>query len=70
MLAGSSDLIGDSEAFNRPMGWVGTPGGIAYGMVFLALDESSYVAGTELIIDVGKLSGQWRLADTPDGVRG
>ena len=52
------------------MGRIGTPEEIAYGMVFLASDESSYVDGTELIIDVGKLSGQWRLADTPYGVRG
>ena len=54
MLAGSSDLIGDSEAFNRPMGWVGTPGGIAYGMVFLASDGSRCVAGSELVIDGGQ----------------
>ena len=70
MLGAGLDLIGDSEAFNRPMGRKGTSGGIVYGMVFLASGESSYVDGTELIIDVGKLSGQWRLADTPYGVRG
>ena len=67
MLAGSSDLIGDSEAFSRPMGRMGTPEEIAYGVVFLASDESSFMTGTELIIDGGKLSGQWRLADTPYG---
>jgi NAD(P)-dependent dehydrogenase (short-subunit alcohol dehydrogenase family) len=69
MLAGSSDMIGDSEAFNRPMGRMGTPKEIAYGVVFLASDESSYMTGTELIIDGGKLSGQWRLADTPYGAQ-
>ena len=56
----SSDLIGDSEAFNRPMGRMGTPEEIAYGVVFLASDESSFMTGTEhYIIDGGKLSGQW-----------
>ena len=69
MLAGSSDLIGDSEAFNRPMGRMGTPEEIAHGVVFLASDESSYMTGTELAIDGGKLSGQWRLADTPYGAK-
>ena len=70
MLAAGSDLIGDSEAFNRPMGRMGTPEEIAYGVVFQASDESSFMTGTELIIDRGKLSGQWRLADTPYGARG
>ena len=41
MLAAGSELIGDSEAFNRPMGRMGTPEEIAYGVVFLASDESS-----------------------------
>ena len=70
MLAGSSEQIGDSEAFNKPIGRMGTPKEIAYGVVFLASDESSYMTGTELIIDGGKLSVQWRLADTPYGMRG
>ena len=67
MLAAGSEQIGDSEAFNKPMGRMGTPEEIAYGVVFLASDESSFMTGTELIIDGGKLSGQWRLADTPYG---
>ena len=46
---------------------MGTPEEIAYGMVSLASDESSFMTGTELIIDGGKLSGQWRLADAPYG---
>ena len=70
MLAGSSDLIADSEAFNRPMGRMGNREEIAYGVVFLASYESSYITGTELIIDRGKLSGQWRLAEDPYGARG
>ena len=70
MLAGSSELIGDFEAINRPMDWMGTSEEIADDMVFLASDESSYMTGTELIIDGGKLSGQCRLADIPYGIRG
>ena len=70
MLAASSEQIGDSEAFNRPMGRMGTPEDIAYGILFLSSDQSRYMTGNELIIDGGKLSGQWRLADTPYGVRG
>ena len=70
MLHQSEEQIGDSEAFNRPMGRMGTPEEIGYGILFLASDESSYMTGTELIIDGGKLSGQWRIAETPYGTRG
>ena len=68
MLHNSEAEMGPSEAANRPMGRMGTPEEIGYGVVFLASDESSYMTGTELIIDGGKLSGQWRLEDTPFGV--
>ena len=51
------------------MGRIGSHEEIAYGMVFLASVASSYMTGTELVIDGGKLSGQWRLADTPYGMR-
>ena len=67
MLHAGTTQIGDSEASDRPMGRMGTPEEIGYGVLFLASDESSYMTGTELIIDGGKLSGQWRLADTPFG---
>jgi NAD(P)-dependent dehydrogenase (short-subunit alcohol dehydrogenase family) len=36
-------------ALNR----MGTPGDIAYGALYLASDESSFVTGSELVIDGG-----------------
>jgi cyclopentanol dehydrogenase len=36
-----------------PMGRVGTPEDIAYGVLYLASDESSFVTGAELVIDGG-----------------
>ncbi|MBU1588189.1 MAG: glucose 1-dehydrogenase [Actinobacteria bacterium] len=39
-----------------PMGRAGTPAEIAYGAVFLASDESSFVTGSELVIDGGYLA--------------
>jgi len=36
-----------------PLGRLGTPEDVAKGILFLASDESSYITGTELIIDGG-----------------
>jgi len=36
-----------------PMGRVGTPEDVAYGVLYLASDESSYMTGSELVIDGG-----------------
>ncbi|MBM3926477.1 MAG: glucose 1-dehydrogenase [SAR202 cluster bacterium] len=36
-----------------PMGRIGQPMEIAYGMLYLASEESSYVTGSELVIDGG-----------------
>ena len=36
-----------------PLRRLGDPTEVAYGALFLACDESSYVTGTELIIDGG-----------------
>ena len=36
-----------------PLGRIGMPEDIAYGVLYLACDESSYVTGSELVIDGG-----------------
>ena len=36
-----------------PMRRVGTPEDVAYGVLYLASDESSFVTGSELVIDGG-----------------
>lgn len=36
-----------------PMGRLGTPEDVAYGVLYLASDESKYVTGAELVIDGG-----------------
>lgn len=36
-----------------PMGRAGTPEEVAYGVLYLASDESSYMTGSELVIDGG-----------------
>ncbi len=38
-----------------PLGRIGTVDEVAYGVVFLASDEASYITGTELVIDGGFL---------------
>ena len=35
------------------MGRIGQPEDIAYGVLFLASDESSFMTGSELVIDGG-----------------
>lgn len=43
------------EGATIPLGRMGMPEEIAYGILFLASDESSYMTGTEMIIDGGKV---------------
>jgi NAD(P)-dependent dehydrogenase (short-subunit alcohol dehydrogenase family) len=40
----------------NPLNRMGTPEDVAYGILYLASDESSYVNGTELVIDGGYIS--------------
>ena len=52
------DTIADPERWAErlrrlPMGRVGTATDIAYGVLYLASDEASFVTGTELVIDGG-----------------
>ena len=37
-----------------PLGRVGTSEEIAYGVLYLASDEASFVTGSELVIDGGR----------------
>ena len=53
--AQASDL-NDAVIASTPMKRGGKPIEIAYGCLFLASDESSYVTGTELVIDGGYLA--------------
>jgi NAD(P)-dependent dehydrogenase (short-subunit alcohol dehydrogenase family) len=53
-----SEMVADEAAWRQrlvrlPMGRAGTPEEIAYGVLYLASDESSYMTGAELVIDGG-----------------
>ncbi len=43
----------DHSAARHPLGRVGQPEDVAYGVLFLASDESSFMTGSELVIDGG-----------------
>ena len=54
-----NELPGGAAAFRKllgsehPIGQVGEPDDIGWGIVYLASDESKFVTGSELIIDGG-----------------
>ena len=43
----------EESAARHPMGRIGQPEDIAYGVMFLASDEASFMTGSELVIDGG-----------------
>ena len=54
----AGNLLGDEESRQRtiarhPLGRFGQPEDVAYGVLFLASDESSFMTGSELVIDGG-----------------
>jgi len=53
MIDAQDSGITDAIVGITPMKRLGRPEEIAYGALFLASDESSYMTGTELVIDGG-----------------
>ena len=52
-------LLADSDHYQErldrtPLGRIGKPEDVAYGALFLASDESSFMTGSELVIDGGR----------------
>ena len=58
MSADALDGLAKAGAGNKaiemtPMGRIGEPDDIAYGVLYLASDESGFMTGAELVIDGG-----------------
>jgi NAD(P)-dependent dehydrogenase (short-subunit alcohol dehydrogenase family) len=45
--------IREDRLRRTPLGRIGTTDDVAYGVLYLASDESSFVTGSELVIDGG-----------------
>ncbi len=55
--ARKGDPVAEAESIARiPIGRTGQPEDVAYGVLYLASDESSFVTGSELVIDGGYLA--------------
>ena len=52
----SQQEIREARLNMTPLGRLGLPMGIAYGILYLASDESSWVTGIELVIDGGEIA--------------
>ena len=52
----SQKEIRDARLAMTPMGRLGLPIDIAYGVLYLASDEAGWVTGTELVIDGGEIA--------------
>ena len=52
----NSNRTREERALTIPMGRVGDPEEVAYGALFLASDESSYMTGSEMVIDGGVIA--------------
>ena len=52
----SQKEIRDARLAMTPMGRLGLPMDIAYGILYLASDESAWVTGTDLVIDGGEIA--------------
>jgi NAD(P)-dependent dehydrogenase (short-subunit alcohol dehydrogenase family) len=50
---GDANAVRQGLAALHPLGHVGEPDDIAYGILYLASDESKFVTGSELVIDGG-----------------
>ena len=56
----NDDVLSNKEYYDNcvagiPLGRIGTPEDIAGAAVMLASDEASYISGTEIVIDGGKM---------------
>lgn len=66
MLGTGADFETNHAKFAKdiPMKRFGTPDEVAYAVLFLASDESSYTTGSELIVDGGVMAGTTTSPDT------
>jgi NAD(P)-dependent dehydrogenase (short-subunit alcohol dehydrogenase family) len=56
LVTAQSDEMNGAIIGQTPMGRMGTPLEVAQGCLFLASDDSSFVTGSELVIDGGYLA--------------